>query len=201
MSLPAPTHTIINRTAETVNKLKDPIDDLMDNLPGNANVSKAFLRWLVKVLIFLLQFIQTIALDYGHWLVDIKHKLSTTTALTTAPASTTDAAAASTSKTTAQCSKRCQKCHARGHDTIDCCTANPSAMCKRVASNGWLAPKAHAFSASAQLLPPMPSVVQPYQYYPAPATQLLHYTNLVADVTELRRHAAQSSQDKRSKNR
>ena len=101
MSSPAPTHTIVDRTAETVNELKDPIDDLMDNLPGNANVSKAFLSWLVKVLILLLQFIQTVALDYGHWLVAIERKLSTTTASTTAPASTTDAAAATTSKTTA----------------------------------------------------------------------------------------------------
>ena len=136
MSLPAHTHAIINKTDDTVNELKDLIDDLMNNLPGNANVSKAFLSWLVKVLIYLLQFIQTIALDYGHRLIDIERKLSMTTVLTTVPASTTDAAATTTSKTTAQRSKHCQKCHACGHDAIDCCTTNPSAMHKRVASNG-----------------------------------------------------------------
>ena len=200
MSLPAPTHTIVDRTAETVNELKDPIDDLMDNLPGNANVSKAFLSWLVKVLILLLQFIQSIALDYGHRLVAIERKLSTTTASTTAPAST-DAAAATTSKTTAQHSKHCQKCHACGHDAIDCRTANPSAMRKRVASNGRLAREARIYSASTQLPPTMPSVVQPYPYYPMPTTPIPHYANLVADATELRRCAAQSARDKRSKNR
>ena len=201
MSSPAHTHAVVDKTDDTVNELKDPIDDLMDNLPGNANVSKAFLSWLVKVLIFLFQFIQTIALDYGHQLIDIECKLSTTTISTTVPVSTTDATATTTSKTTVRCSKHCQKCHARRHNAIDCRTANPSAMCKWVASNGRLAREACVYSASTQLLPTMPSVVQPYPYYPTPTTPILHYANLVADATELRRCATQSAQDKWSKNR
>ena len=200
MSLPAPTHTIVDRTTETVNELKDPINDLMDNLPGNANVSEAFFSWLVKVLILLLQFIQTITLDYGHRLVAIERKLSTTTISTTAPASTTDAAAATTSKTTARCSKRCKKCHAHGHNADNCRTANPAAMCKRVASNSRLAREVRANNASTTIPAYMPPF-QPYPPYPAPTTSIPHYANLVADVTELRRRAAQSAQDKRSKNR
>ena len=100
MSSPAPTHAIVDKTPDTVNKLKEPIENLIDNVPGNANVSKAFLSWLLKVLILLLQLIETIALDYGHRLVAIERKLATTTTSTTAPASS-PATAAATTETTA----------------------------------------------------------------------------------------------------
>jgi hypothetical protein len=96
--------------------------------------------------------------------------------------------------------KRCQKCHARGHDVIECRTADPAAMRRRVASNSRLAKQARADrSTMPSTSTPAPSYI-PYQpplsSYPV-VPPPVNFANLVADATELRRRAAQSTRDRR----
>jgi len=108
-------------------------------------------------------------------------------------------AASSQRATNTSRSKRCVKCHARGHDVSECCTVNPSAMRKRVASNSQLVKQAKASRLAPSISAPAPSFFPP-QYYPAPvAPPPMHFANLVADATELRRRAAQSAQDRHNK--
>jgi hypothetical protein len=96
--------------------------------------------------------------------------------------------------------KRCQKCHARGHDISDCRTADPAAMRRRVASNSRLAKQACAErSTMPSTSTPAPSLFPyqpPYPSYPV-IPPPVNFANLVADATELRRRAAQSTRDRR----
>lgn len=114
------------------------------------------------------------------------------------------AASAAPPTTTTTCStrsarpKRCQKCHARGHDAIECRTTNPSAMRRRVASNSRIAKETRANTAMPNIPAPAPTFI-PWQYPQSmPSSPYpVNYANLVADATELRRRAAQSSRDRR----
>jgi hypothetical protein len=98
-------------------------------------------------------------------------------------------------------SKRCHKCHARGHDATECRTANPSAMRRRVASNTRIAKEARANVAipfsSGQA--PTPLIWQsPFQPNLMSTAQYpYNYVNLAADASELRRRTAQSARDRR----
>ena len=95
--------------------------------------------------------------------------------------------------------KRCQQCHARGHNSDECRTANPSAMRRRVASNSRIAKEARA-NVALPTIPASAPMYAPWQspFIPSPAAPVpVNYANLVADATELRRRAAQSSRDRR----
>lgn len=92
---------------------------------------------------------------------------------------------------------RCAKCHARGHDTASCHTANPAAMRTRVARNTRIAGESRAYHAA----PAIPLPAPPYPLYQLPPTPFLpaqaNIASLSADATELRRRTAQSKRDKR----
>ena len=99
--------------------------------------------------------------------------------------------------------KRCQKCHARGHNVGVCRTANPAAMRRRVASNSRLAKEARTNRAAPTIPAQAPSYI-PFQspFLSPPATPVpVNFANLVADATELRQRAAQSSRDRRMNRR
>lgn len=108
------------------------------------------------------------------------------------PQQTSTTQRSSSSRTT-----RCAKCHARGHDTASCHTANPAAMRTRVARNARIAGESRAYHAASAI--PIPA--SPYPLYQLPPTPFLpaqaNIASLSADATELRRRIAQSKRDKR----
>jgi hypothetical protein len=116
---------------------------------------------------------------------------------TTTSGGATPGASTSTSKPAGRL-PRCKKCHARGHDTDSCHTANPAAMRKRVAQNSRAA---RAVQAAHALVPSAPTLshVAGSAYTAAPIP--MEFAAIAADATELRRRAAQSRRDKRLRGR
>jgi hypothetical protein len=91
---------------------------------------------------------------------------------------------------------RCATCHATGHDTADCRTANPAVMRKRVALNQRAKRSAKDVrTLNSSLVPPplLPAVVPHASaaYYPP------DFAGLASDAAELRRRRNQSSRDKK----
>jgi len=100
---------------------------------------------------------------------------------------------------------RCQRCHATGHSTDECKTVDPAMTKKRVAKNaraladqrrkrtfGDLHPRYYA-------IPPFSPYAAPYPPTTSPPDIAL--SAAIADASELRRRAAQSSRDKRRSRR
>ena len=176
-------------------------DRVPPQIPSNQNL---LLGFIVSLLEAIYDMISNIAINLSHRISAVESAVQTlqeddeeetgeASAAIAAPPTTT------TSRPTRSArSKRCQKCHARGHDVSDCRTADPAAMRRRVASNSRLAKEARANSAMPTISAQAPSYF-PYQPpYPMPVTTPpVNFANLVADATELRRRAAQSSRDRR----
>lgn len=176
------------------------IDDVLkkdDVVPRNGHLFSLF-SYVIETALAIVAMIRLITLNLGSRV----RKLETSSSIsssTSIPAARQHSAAAATSRraTGASLSKRCTNCHARGHDISDCRTVNPSAMRKRVASNSRLAKQAKASRSALSVSALLPSFL-PSPYYPAPAAPPpMHFANLVADATELRRRAAQSARDRR----
>src|ERR1700719_1639181 len=87
---------------------------------------------------------------------------------------------------------RCQRCHVLGHDTPECRTKDPAMTKKRVAKNARAKKQANL----ARTVPLQPSTSFAYPFPPyAPFTMpppTDTFTAMLADATEMRRHAAQS---------
>lgn len=94
-------------------------------------------------------------------------------------------------------SRRCAKCHARGHAENDCKTTDPAAMRRRVASNQRRKKDARFFNPplSLALPPPLPYHFQ--QQTPAFTQPQVNLAAMAADASELRRRQTQSARDKR----
>jgi hypothetical protein len=97
--------------------------------------------------------------------------------------------------------QRCQRCHALGHDTTECRTKDPAMTKKRIAKNA--KDKARARLPAPAPPPHNAAFAYPYAPYaphiaPQPSDT---YAALIADATEMRRRAAQSSRDKRIRRR
>jgi hypothetical protein len=94
---------------------------------------------------------------------------------------------------------RCKTCHGRGHEALECKTADPTAMRKRVASNR-RKEKATGKSLPDYLYrPPPPMPAPPWQVnaYHTAAPDPQAYAAIAADAHELRRRHQQSVRDKR----
>ena len=94
--------------------------------------------------------------------------------------------------------RRCTKCHARGHIEFDCTTADPAAMRRRIAANQRRKKDARR---NTHLLPAFssPSTIPYHLMHPplvAPQPQV-NLAALAADASELRRRQTQSARDKR----
>ena len=93
--------------------------------------------------------------------------------------------------------RRCTKCHARGHIDSDCTTADPAAMRRRIAANQRRKKDARR---STHLIPASSSNAIPYHLmhppFVAPQPQV-NLAALAADASELRRRQTQSARDKR----
>lgn len=93
--------------------------------------------------------------------------------------------------------RRCTKCHARGHIDSDCTTADPAAMRRRVAANQRRKKDARR---NTHLIPASSSTAIPYHLmhppFAAPQPQV-NLAALAADASELRRRQTQSARDKR----
>jgi hypothetical protein len=101
-------------------------------------------------------------------------------------------------------SKRCQKCHARGHDASDCRTANPTNMRNRIANNSRLAKQERVSLATLPTIPHPAMAYHPtlgsyqFAYHPSnpDAARDREFASLMADSIELRRRSQQSARDK-----
>jgi hypothetical protein len=99
---------------------------------------------------------------------------------------------------------RCQRCHAIGHLTTECRTKDPAMTKKRVAKNA-KSKGDHRRAAAANDLHPRYFAIPPYSPHAAPYTTPpslpTSFSATIADASELRRRAAQSSRDKRRSRR
>src|ERR1700683_1555728 len=94
---------------------------------------------------------------------------------------------------------RCKRCHALGHDTMDCRSKDPVALKKRVSNNQRARKKQEltqplATSPYYILMDPLRHI---HQQYPPTSPHALQA--LAADAKELRRRKVQSTWDKRRK--
>ena len=183
-----------------IDSAQESVDEVLEDPPQMPQPAQALVQWILTLANAIIHMIATLARHLGRRIHDIELQLALPdrTIPATVPASTTSLVTPVPSTSTpANRSKRCTKCHARGHDISDCRTTNPSAMRKRVATNSRLAKQARSqrsmLTTSATIPPPVP-FQSPYQpIIPTP----MAYANLMADSTELRRRAAQSTRDKR----
>ena len=188
-----------------IEELKEPIEELLEQQrpPVTHPTTEKILDWIHLLVMALMSFIDTIALDYGRRLRNIENPSHISSAAPTiSQPSAQPATEDQSQRTSSNRLKRCTKCHARGHDISDCRTANPSAMRKRVATNSRLAKQARANSVIAMpTIPPQAPPLTSLPLPPASSFSQLQYANLVADATELRRRSAQSARDRRSNRR
>ena len=102
---------------------------------------------------------------------------------------------------TAKPGKRCQRCHATGHDTTTCHTRDPDAMKKRVSNNA----KIKKAATDIYVQRPIPPRLHPYPQYFGdpiipPQQPLQAYFAAIADAKEFRRRKMQSTKDRRRAN-
>jgi hypothetical protein len=192
--------TIDSLIDRTIDSAQESVIEVLDDTPQVPKPLEALIQWILALAHAIITMIETLARHLGRRINDIEQQLAIPdpTASAKVPISTTSPVTPVPSTSTpANRSKRCTKCHARGHDISDCRTTNPAAMRKRVATNSRLAKQARSersmLTTSATIPPPVP-YQQPYQFVAPPP---MAYANLVADSTELRRRAAQSTRDRR----
>lgn len=93
---------------------------------------------------------------------------------------------------------KCQKCHARGHSSQECRTANPSAVRRRIAQNAKTrAERRQMPSLMSSLSAHAPHTASPY----IPASIHSSQVAYMAESAELRRRIAQSNRDRRKARR
>jgi hypothetical protein len=102
---------------------------------------------------------------------------------------------------TAKPGRRCQRCHATGHDTTTCRTRDPDAMKKRVSNNAKIKKAANDIYVQR----PIPPRLHPYPQYFGdpiipPQQPLQAYYAAIADAKEFRRRKMQSTKDRRRTN-
>jgi len=102
---------------------------------------------------------------------------------------------------TAKPGRRCQRCHAIGHDTATCRTKDPDVMKKRVSNNAKIKKAAN----DTYVQRPIPPRLYPYQQYFGdpiipPQQPLQAYYAAIADAKEFRRRKMQSTKDRRRAN-
>ena len=189
--------TLIDRTIDSAH---ESVNKVLEDPPQVSKPLEALLKWIFTLAYAIIAMIDNLARHLGRRINDIELQLAIPDRTSSAkvPTSTTSPVTPVPSTSTpANRSKRCTKCHACGHDITDCRTTNPSAMRKRVATNSRLVKQARSqrsmLTTSATIPPPVP-FQQPYQFVAPPP---MAYASLVADSTELRRRAAQSTRDRR----
>jgi hypothetical protein len=192
--------TIDSLIDRTIDSAQESVTEVLEDPPQVPKPLETLLGWILTLAHAIIAMIDKLARHLGRRITNIELQLAIPDRTTSAkvPISTTSRVTPVPSTSTpANRSKRCTKCHARGHDISDCRTTNPTAMRKRVATNSRLAKQARSqrsmLTTSATIPPPVP-FQQPYQFVAPPP---MAYANLVADSTELRRRAAQSTRDRR----
>ncbi|KAF8867633.1 hypothetical protein BD779DRAFT_1556563 [Infundibulicybe gibba] len=93
--------------------------------------------------------------------------------------------------------RRCQRCHALGHDTDSCRTKDPAVMKKRVAKNAKARNQPRKSAAPSFPIPSYPYSFSPYTPPPAPPPTADSLNAMIVDASELRRRATQSARDRK----
>ena len=174
-------------------------------IPDNHRNLQSLLTFILALFESIYLMVTTIAVNLSRRIsavediqVDDEEETTRTSATTPVPSSVPSRNTKSTH------SKRCQKCHARGHDATKCQTANPTAMRRRVASNSRIAKEARAQRSTLPTISASTPSFIPSQYSYPTSTVIqppVNFANLVADATELRRRTTQSMRDRRMNRR
>jgi len=175
-------------------KLEETIDEPYK--PEDHDVRK-LTKWIIAVFTLFLSYVQLAFYDIEDRIQELEkpdedNEPSPSHSPTAATTATTTQRATSAPT---RSRRRCAKCHAKGHDELECHTKDPAANRRRVAINQRkkkevARPPTHPFPADPRFYsyaPIAPPAVMPPEGYAA----------LAADAHELRRRNNQSAQDKR----
>jgi hypothetical protein len=167
------------------------------SLQSESRETRLIITWVVNLITLFLTFFESVIKEIIDRIADLEDDdTSKVSALrSSTPPVTTSVA------TTIPSSRRCTKCHARGHTDASCRTTDPAAMRKRVALNQKRKKNARTAAAAATAMPPpsLPSIPTPapfYGQYPVQTSPQVVAT-FMADAEELRRRRQQSNRDKR----
>lgn len=188
--------------------LSKPLQRTSDSPPTSDDIDDGdvetitWIQRLVQEIVLLLIAVLTQVTGRIQYLEDVISELQTDKppAASTATPSAAQAAP-KPSATSSSSSKRCDTCHATGHVSTHCQTADPATMRKRVARNNRIA-KERRRTIVQYLPPPIPPTPSLPQAASFTTTQpRMDYATMSADATEFRRRQAQSARDRRQSKR
>jgi len=180
-------------------KAQRDLRDSLRNPPTPTNdVAAGIVAWVVSTFYLVITFLEAIFKEHQDRFTELEGDITALRDRQTTVPSTTFKPSTSAATRTPRKPRSCATCHAHGHITSECRTANPAATRKRIASNR------RKEKATSQPLPP-------YLYYPTTvvpppssfgahhqaATTPVDFAGLAADAQEFRRRHQQSIRDKR----
>jgi len=179
-------------TDELRTRLKEELSN--PSFDPTSGTKLGMVQWIVMLFNLCLSFLHNVHTEIYARIADLETKDDELEARNEALAATLPAHASVA--VPAPTTRRCTKCHARGHANVDCRTTDPAAMRKRVAMN-----QKKKKSARVPMLPPLPL----YPFTPTPTPQYSttaasgpqDFAAFAADAEELRRRRQQSIRDKR----
>src|SRR6266545_7119900 len=180
-------------------KAQCDLRDSLQNPPQPTNEFAAgIVAWAVSTFYLVITFLEAIFKEHQDRFTELEGDITALQDHQTTVPSTTSKPSTSAATRTPRKPRSCTTCHAHGHITSECRTANPAATRKQIASNR------RKEKATSQPLPPYlyyPTTVIPPPSSAGPhhlaAATPVDFANFAADAQEFRRRHQQLIRDKR----